>query len=699
MKFASVLATSSILAIGFNATGFAQTVPDAVYWTGKPMVGPQAPLLADVQPAPSRPSTRVASDGGYNIVTSAREGVRLFYKSIFTSSNTVPDEWSGNIATCSAGDTSEAFKSAMLRRINWHRAMAGIPANVTLDATFSQKAQQSALMMSANRSLSHFPPTSWLCYSAAGAEAAGKSNIGYGTSGAGAVSMGYMEDGGSNNTAVGHRRWLLYPQTLKMGVGNVVPTGGNPSASTIWVQDGNYGTARPAVRDDFVAWPPKGYVPYAAVYPRWSFSYPNADFTSASVTVTKNGSAVGVRMEAQSQGYGENTVVWFPDSVTDGMDWPKPAADTVYAVTLSNVTVGGQVRSFSYNVTVFDPDTTGSDTPDQTPQGNASLGAGELGSFAFSPVAAATEHQWRSVSTAAATLQDGAESGTANFTVSTSAGYNVVTSDAAASGSNSFHLAHVQPTDQILALKQSLVPSSSGSLHFDSRLGLAASAQLARVEVSSNEGADWVALYEQAGQQSGSTSSSGETSFTARTVSLAAYAGKTVQLRFRYAFSNGSYYPQSSRGAGWYIDNISLSGVDAVTAVSTPASTSGSSFGFTAPANGTVLLQVRPGMYGYFGDWGGALRVGVSSTSVVKTPVTITTTDCLLNWAERAVPSLLAPATTTRSDIPPYLYRFYTASNTALAVSSADSHVYFYTGSALQDLGHQSQWLAQAGCQ
>jgi hypothetical protein len=325
--------------------------------------------------------------------------------------------------------------------------------------------------------------------------------------------------------------------------------------------------------------------------------------------------------------------------------------------------------------------------------------AGQIASYAFNPVAAATEHQWRSVSAAAATLQDGAESGAGNFTVSTSAGYSAVTSDAVASGSSSFHLAHAQPTDQILALKQSLVPSSSASLHFDSRLGLAAPAQFARVEVSSNEGASWVTLYEQAGQQSGSTSSFGESGFTARTVSLAAYAGKTVQLRFRYALSNGSYYPQSSRGAGWYIDNISLSGVDGVTGVSTPASTTGSGFDFTPPASGTVFLQVRPGMYGYFGDWSGALRVGASSSSMAPTPVAVTTTDCLLNWAEHTVPSLLAPAATTRRDIPPYLYRFYTSSNTALAVSTADAHVYFYSGGNLNDLGHQSLWLGQAGCQ
>lgn len=648
----------------------------------------------------------MAADGGYNLDPTSRESARLFYQTVYAASDNIADGWTGSVASCNAGAVNTAYQNATLRRINWFRAMAGIPANVTLDATFNQKAQQAALMMSANNSLSHSPPSTWLCYTAAGAEGASKSNLGLGHMGASGVSNGVMRETGSNNAPVGHRRWLLYPQTTRMGVGDVPSTGSYYSGTAMWVQDGNFGATRPTVRDTFVAWPPKGYVPYTVVYPRWSFSYPGANFSSARVTMTENGSSINTKLETVANGYGENTLVWLPGSYTDGSVWEQPNGDTVYNVTLSNVVVNGQTRTFTYTVTVFDPQKIASDTPNQTPQGSSTLGAGKTETYTFNPSPVATESQWRAITTVAYSLTDGAENGLGNLISNTTSGYSVVSADAAATGGQSFHLAHIQPTDQTLTLKTTLIPLSNASIRFDSQLGLSGSGQIARLEVSANEGASWSALYEQAGAQSGSTSSFGETTFTPKTVSLAAFAGQTIQLRFRYAFVGGSYYPQSSAGVGWYIDNIHISGVETTSATSSatsiPAATTGNAFSFTAPSSGSSLLQVRSGMYGYFGDWSAALRVNTSGTATgtgTGTVTTTTPTECLLNWAERTVPSVLSPATTTRNDIPPFNYRFYTASNSALAISTTDSHVYYYAAGRLNDLGHQSTWLTQAGCQ
>ncbi|MEN9374353.1 MAG: hypothetical protein RIR79_1905 [Pseudomonadota bacterium] len=635
----------------------------------------------------------MAADGGYNLDPTSREAARLFYQTVYAASDNIADGWTGSVASCNAGTVNTAYQNATLRRINWFRAMAGIPANVTLDATFNQKAQQAALMMSANNSLSHSPPSTWLCYTAAGAEGASKSNLGLGHMGASGVSNGVMRETGSNNAPVGHRRWLLYPQTTRMGVGDVPSTGSYYSGTAMWVQDGNFGATRPTVRDTFVAWPPKGYVSYTVVYPRWSFSYPGANFSSARVTMTENGSSINTKLETVANGYGENTLVWLPGSYTDGSVWEQPNGDTVYNVTLSNVVVNGQTRTFTYTVTVFDPQKIASDTPNQTPQGSTTLGAGKTETYTFNPSPAATESQWRASNTAAYSLTDGAENGLTNFTANTTSGYSVVTSDAASAGSKSFHLAHIQPVDQILTLKNTLVPLGNASIRFDSRWGWAGTGQNARLEASTNDGGSWTTLY----QQNGSTSNFGEKTFTTRTVSLAAFAGKSLQLRFRYSVDAGQpYSPQTSAGAGWYIDNIQITGTETLTATTTPAATTGNAFSFTAPSSGSSLLQVRSGMYGYFGDWSAALRVNTTGTG---TGTTTTPTECLLNWAERAVPSVLSPATTTRNDIPPFNYRFYTASNSALAISTTDSHVYYYAAGRLNDLGHQSTWLTQAGCQ
>jgi hypothetical protein len=51
-------------------------------------------------------------------------------------------------------------------------------------------------------------------------------------------------------------------------------------------------------------------------------------------------------------GYGENTLVWEPQtSFTD-----PPAEGITCQVTVSQVLIGGQPQSFTYTVIIFDPD-------------------------------------------------------------------------------------------------------------------------------------------------------------------------------------------------------------------------------------------------------------------------------------------------------------------------------------------------------
>jgi hypothetical protein len=232
--------------------------------------------------------------------------------------------------------------------------MAGVPAKVTLLDEYNRKAQQAALMMSRNNALSHDPPTSWACYTAEGDEAAGKSNLALGGYGLEALRM-YMQDFGSGNAAVGHRRWILYPQTQNMGTGDIPSSGGYWAANALWVFDSHLWEPRPATREAFVAWPPPGYVPYTIVYPRWSFSYAGADFDSATVSMTENGANYPVTRYTPAYGYGEKTLVWIRTGMSDGSSWQRPSADTTYVVTISNVLISGAPRSFQYTVIVFDP--------------------------------------------------------------------------------------------------------------------------------------------------------------------------------------------------------------------------------------------------------------------------------------------------------------------------------------------------------
>lgn len=280
----------------------------------------------------------------------SRASVLAYYNAFFRVA-TPPMGWTGNYGTCSAGATSAAYLEATRKRIAYYRSMAGVPNNVVMYGPFVQQAQAAALMMSANKQLSHTPSSNWRCYSEAGKTAAGAANI---ASAPGPVAIDlYMHDSGGNS-AVGHRRWLLYPQLSRIGAGSTPSSGDLWGSNVLYVLDGaTIWGPRPAVRDGYVAWPPRGYVPYTIVPMRWSFSYPGADFSGAIVSMNRNGAALGVVKEPLAAGYGENTLVWKPQ--VGGETWARPAADASFQVQISNVRIGGANRTFAYTVIIFDP--------------------------------------------------------------------------------------------------------------------------------------------------------------------------------------------------------------------------------------------------------------------------------------------------------------------------------------------------------
>lgn len=326
-----------------------------------------APVADIVSLAGETAPGEVALAAGGGIDPGSRQASRDYFLANYPL--TIPPvNWTGSFSACTPGSASEAHLQALLDRIVYYRAMAGVPSDISFSSVYNERAQRAALMMGAGQQLSHFPQPGWPCYTAEGADAAAKSNLHYRIwSGitlpvADAVTA-YMEDAGDNNANVGHRRWLLYPQTTTFGAGAVegFHDGWDTHANAIWVMDGNYSAPRPATRDEFVAWPPPGYVPYQVTFPRWSFSYPGANFAGATVTATKNGGApVPVLVESRTAlGYGENTIVWSMEGLHDAAAWPRPSSDTHYTVTLSNVMIGGIATSFTYTVKVFDPATDG----------------------------------------------------------------------------------------------------------------------------------------------------------------------------------------------------------------------------------------------------------------------------------------------------------------------------------------------------
>lgn len=317
---------------------------------------PIAPEFGQI-PADSGKNYSLAATGNW-YDTANREQVRQSYLTAIQATANTAIGWTGNQANCIAGDTAQAYKDAVLARVNWFRGMAGVPAGVGLDPSLNQQAQQAALIMSANKSLSHTPPSTWNCYTSTGGAAAGKSNLCYlsGYTDVGCIS-GYMRDDGGSNYMVGHRRWILYPQTTAMGTGDVAQSGTYPYTNALWVIPTTV-AARSTTRDTFVAWPPRGYVPYQFIFPRWSFSYPQANFGQTTVTVKREGVDLPITLETQAQGYGENTLVWVVSSPNVG-----PGNDVRFQVSVNNVQTSQGLQSFQYEVIAMDPSVAGGWTP------------------------------------------------------------------------------------------------------------------------------------------------------------------------------------------------------------------------------------------------------------------------------------------------------------------------------------------------
>lgn len=285
-----------------------------------------------------------------------RNQVAQGYQSIYLPQGNVPIGWNGIVPSCVAGTDSAAYQSATIDRVNFYRALSSLPGNIAvLGATEQTDTQAAALMFSANQMLSHDPPANWLCYTAAGHTAAGNSNIALGfgndaAAGPGAVDL-YMDDGGSNNTAAGHRRWVQYPPQTAMASGSI-PYNPQWASNALWVF-GPMGTRPPLPHG--VSWPPQGYVPWQllpASSNRWSFSWNNANFASATVSMTRNGTPLGApAYESVQDGYGDNTLVWRPQGVT----YSQPGQDVVYHVVVSGISGGGAPSSVAYDVIVIDP--------------------------------------------------------------------------------------------------------------------------------------------------------------------------------------------------------------------------------------------------------------------------------------------------------------------------------------------------------
>ena len=546
-----------------------------------------------------------------------REDVRQFFYRAHEPVDGVDPGWTGSVASCTPGTLSSDYLNATLARVNYFRAMAGVP-NVTLDPTKDAGAQAAALIMAAEGAVNHFPPSTWPCWTQTGSNYA-VSNLDLNSGGISGVED-FMDDFGV--PSVGHRDALLYEGTGSMGFGEV-PAVGDDASALYWE-----GLSQPATeRDGFVAWPPKGFVPYQVVYPDWSFALPGGDFTNATVTMTHNSTNVPVTVNYRSTASQEGqqpdpNIVWTLNQPIGG----NPGSDATYTVTVSNIGNAAQ-SSFTYNVTIIDPV---HGDPAHTPTGPTSPKVGVGSTYTVPAISSASGYQWRDTPLVS-NFVDGAESGAGNWSLSClspctqPATYNPVESTDVASGVNAFQLwLPFSYNAYALTLNNAVLPNANSVLNFDSKFVNFGDFD-AEVQASTDGGATWdpaLQTYNQPGNQS---------SFSNKSVSLAQYAGERITLRFLVYYSYDNANPCDCANQAWHFDNVSFSNTN-VWGTSTLSGVLGSpSDALTLPSAGQYAIDVRPS----YADTG----LGLFSA-----PLYVTAT-CTTNCAPTLTSVSVTPAT------------------------------------------------------
>ncbi|MBN13408.1 MAG: hypothetical protein CMI17_10505, partial [Opitutaceae bacterium] len=587
--------------------------------------------------------------GEFTVDNSNREEVRTFFNAIYWASNYATIDWTGSFTPFPgtgtrtfeeisplAGDTSDLFKEAVLLRINFYRAMAGIPADIIFVDDLNQAAQMAALIMSGNDNISHFPLLAGFVnyLSADGIQGAADSNLAIGSYGPDSVD-GYMQDKGSGNTAVGHRRWLLYPPMLEMGTGDV-PGGEIPAeaqantpgdsttvrrANAIHVFSSNNFGALPDIDFPYVAFPQKGYVPYHIVYPRWSFAIDGANFSAASVSMTRDGSPIAVAIEPyDAPGLGSNSLVWVYDGLNanNSHTHAKPDSDVTYSITIDGIQNAPET-SYTYNVIVFDPEasTSGENTvttltgPAAPEVGTATEYSVALPDFADLPGNTnVTGIRFRSFTTSSGDFIEGAESGIGDLIVSIFGSYNVIDSSFSSSGSSSFHLATDEiGTTQSITFPDAYIIGDSSTLSFQSMLRTATTTQIAKANISLDGGVSWINMFAQAGARIDGLPE--ETTFTEKIIDLSPYEGRSIHIQFEYDHTGGLAFPGSDSNVGWFFDDINLTGVQSMNSITTSdLITESTSIDFTPGAVGDVSLQAQGMLHDFYEmEWGAVLSV------------------------------------------------------------------------------------------
>lgn len=580
--------------------------------------------------APQRMQSR-----GLAVDTQSRNDVVAFWHAVYQESEGYEKRisWTGNYSG-NPGSVSRAFVDDVERRLNYFRAMCGVPANARVnsgstvailpDDSFkpspmtkkSEASQAAALMLvrnynssnGTNPAIDHSPPSSLTGWSAAAWNASANGNLAFGLYGPGAITEYMMEEvvNGSAtsvwNSLVGHRRWALDPRATDFATGDQPGQSAFlPPTNVLYITQ-NEDELAPGVTPDFVCYPPAGYFPAPVNSRFWSISHPDADFDNATVTVKDaNGKSVPVLDIQSNSSYADPALIW---EVGGDAATKSVYADRPFLVTINGIQGTSLPASVSYTVTLIHPDRL---TFNQTLTGSPFVKARQSGSYSFIPAPAVEAVRIGAFRRKPATWKEGAESQPKPMIIDrTTSNYKLLshisdpTHIGPLSGSKSFRLTFPYIYDplvrgvpeQSFEIDRLILPKAGARLEFMFRRGFMSRASTLVAEVSSDGGVTWRGI----GKAIKGVSDSIYDNAPSRASLVIPASSQPIRVRFRYFAVKGqpiyTHANAPSSPTGIYLDDISFKNCDWLEPrKSTIVAKADGTFTFNSTTAGAALVE------------------------------------------------------------------------------------------------------------
>ncbi len=537
-------------------------------------------LLASFAHAWSPGAASPEATSALTVDAADRNDVLSFYQHIYQASENYASimAWTGSLSTCNEGTTSATFVGHVQRRINYYRALAGIPATIAMNSgativtgdpyaapsstTKTTAASKAALLLSKTNILTHTPSASYSCFTAAGGNGSYYGNIAIGYYGAGAIDA-YITEDITSNVDAGHRRWIFYMPATDFATGDISATGtSNSAASSLYVRQNNSELATVSAR--FIPWPAAGFVPWQHSTPLWSLSYPAADFSAATVAVTNaSGVPQTVSNIRKNNGYGHNGMTWQVAAV------PTSGPDTTYNVAVSGIAGDGVPTTYNYSFTFFNPNNLAT-----APTLSGSLNPPLAGAnYTIGGVSIAEEYRLEVGKKTTASWTEGAEDSSASFVIAGPVtGYAIRATSIKRSGAKAFNLAYTSAsqTEQWIELDRVIIPKASATLKYYRQVGYMSSGSTFVMQYSLNDNGIWtdIAGTAKAGTSSFSNSQLTESAFTSQlSFALPAETLNTptrIRMLIRKAPAQEfvALTDGSANYSGVFIDDITLTNCD-----------------------------------------------------------------------------------------------------------------------------------------